>query len=209
MMRLLSDDMRSSHLAESGGESSQAGGNVAVAIIDEPTFVRKSTILLRFLRERLAAVVRPSDSLNRCAGIPESGRNALYQFPSPELTFLMGSDTLVRLFSPKYYPSEQAMVQMLRKFLSPDEEGSRIVCADRLRGTANLNAVINLDKAQLEVAHEFVQSDRITFIDIGAEEQTYSSTEVRAKVAARDGSWMRLVTTAIASYIITHEIYLG
>ncbi|KAF8558196.1 hypothetical protein OG21DRAFT_1504575 [Imleria badia] len=127
MMRLLSHDIRSIDTAESSGESSRISDNVAVAIINEPTFVGKSTVLLRFLQTRLAAVV---ESSNPPRSISDE-RDALYPFPPPKLTFLLGFDTFVRLFSLKYYPSEQVMVQMLRAFLSPDQEDCRIVCAHR------------------------------------------------------------------------------
>lgn len=199
MMRLLSHDVRSTDTAESGSESSQISGNVAIGIIDEPTFVGKSTVLLRFLRTRLAAVVESSHSPSSIS----VGRDASYLFPSPKLTFLLGVDTLARLFSPKYYPSEQAMIQMLRTFLSPDQEDGRIVCAYRRSASADKTLQ---DKA-LEIAHEFITSGRIAFIDIGTEEQTYSSSEARAKVAAGDGTWERLVTNAIANYIINQGIY--
>jgi len=205
MMHPLSHDIRSSiDTAESSGDSSQMSDNVAVAIIDEPTFVGKSTLLLRFLRTRLATVVEFSNSpisiLNR--------RDASYPFPSPKLTFLLGLDTLIRLFSPKYYPSEQVMLRMLRTFLATNREDCRIVCAYRRGASADKTFQEPQDKT-LEVAHEFLTSDRITFIHIGIEEETYSSSEVRAKIAAGDEKWKWLVTDAIASYIVDRGIYSG
>ncbi|KAF8134969.1 Nucleotidylyl transferase, partial [Boletus edulis] len=202
MMRLLSHDMRSIETSESSGVSfPQMSDNVAVAIIDEPTFVGKSTVLLHFLKKRLAAVVESSSSPNSTS----INRDASYLFPSPKLTFLLGFDTLIRLFSPRYYPSEQVMVQMLRTFLSPDKEDCRVVCAYR-----NVSADKTFQETQdtiMEVACEFMTSDRVVFIDIGAEEQNYSSSEVRAKVAARDGEWKQLVTDVIANFIIRGDIY--
>ncbi|KAI9570552.1 hypothetical protein HD554DRAFT_2082909 [Boletus coccyginus] len=183
MMRLLSHDIQSSiDTAESSDESSQMSDNVAVAIIDEPTFVGKSTLLLRFLRTRLATVVESSNSPNSIS----NRRDVSYPFPSPKLTFLLGLDTLIRLFSPKYYPSEQ--------------------CAYRRGASADKMFQETPDKT-LEVVHEFLTSDRITFIHIGIEEETYSSSEVRAKVAAGDEKWKWLVTDAIASYIVDRGIY--
>lgn len=194
MMYLLSHDIRSTDPdnAESGGESSQISGNVAVAIIDEPTFVRKSTVLPRFLRTKLAAIVESTDSRKDIS----NKRDTSCLSPFLMLTFLLGFDTFVRLFSPKYYPSKQAMMQMLQAFLS--REDCRIVCAHR--GNASTDAVFG-------VADQFITSKRIAFIDIGAEEQTYSSSEVRAKIATGDWTWRRLVTNAIADYIIKQGIY--
>lgn len=200
MMRLLSHDVRYTDTVESGSESLQMGGNVAVAIIDEPTFVGKSTLLLRFLCTRLAAVVESTNSPDIIFDKKPC------PFPSPKLTFLLGFDTLVRLFSPKYYPSELAMDQMLRKLLSSDQEDCRIVCA--YRRSVSVDETFRETQAETSVAaHEFTTSDRIAFIDIGTEEQTYSSSEVRAKIAARDGSWRRLVTEAVAQYIIQQGIH--
>lgn len=204
MMRLLSHDIRSIDTGESSGESSQMSDNVAIAIIDEPTFVGKSTVLLRFLQTRLATVVESSNSPNSIS----DKRDASYPFPSPKVTFLLGFDTLARLLSPKYYPTEQVMVQMLRSFLSPDQEDCHIVCAYRRSASADKTFQETQDKT-LEVAHEFITSDRIAFIDIGSEEQTYSSSEVRAKVPAGDGKWKWLVTDAIANYITERGIYSG
>lgn len=202
MMRLLSHDVRSTDTADSGDESLQTSGNVAIGIIDEPTFVGKSTLLLRFLRTRLATVVESSHSPSSIS----DERDVSCSFPSPKLTFLLGFDTFVRLFSPKYYPSERAMVQMVRIFLSSDQEDCRIVCAYRRSASAD-KMTQEIQNKLFEVAHEFITSCRISFIDIGAEEQTYSSSEVRAKVSGRDGTWKRPVTDAIANYIIKRGIY--
>lgn len=205
MMRLLSLDIRSVDPAqESGGEPSQISGNVAVAIINEPRFVGKSTVLLRFLQESLATIVESSGS-SKC--IPNK-RDTSEPFPSPKLTFLLGSDTLVRLFSSKYYPSEQVMLQMLRTFLSPDQEDCRVMCAYRRSASPDETVQATQDRT-LEVAHEFIANGRIEFMDIGAEEQTYSSSEVRAKIAAGDEKWKQLVTDVIAEYIIERGIYSG
>jgi len=53
-----------------------------------------------------------------------------------------------------------------------------------------------------------VQANRINFVDIDNELQTFSSSEVRAKVRARDSSWRRMVPIAIAEYIEQHNLYL-
>ena len=200
MMRLLSHDIRSVDTAESSSESLRMSDNVAVGIIDEPTFVGKSNALLCFLQTRLATVVESSHSANSIS----DKRDASYPLPSPKFTFLLGFDTLVRLFSPEYYPSEEVMVQMLRSFLSPDQD-CHIVCAYRRSASAGKTFQ---DRA-LKVAHEFITNDRIAFVDIGTEEQTYSSSEVRAKLSAGDVKWKRLVTDAIANYIIERGIYSG
>ncbi|KAF9243465.1 hypothetical protein BU15DRAFT_42900 [Melanogaster broomeanus] len=206
MMYLLSQDLCStvtdSAETKDGSAShspSHASGNVAIAIIDAPTFVGKSSALLRFLQTRLAS----SNSTGAAAAVKD-GANFL---PSPKLTFLLGFDTLVRLFSPKYYPSEGDMIQMLRAFLSPSGEDCRIVCAHRTNPGVGQTSQKEFQEKTLKVAQEFIASERINLIDIGADEQTYSSSEVRAKVAAGDESWKRLLTDSIADYIIENGLY--
>ncbi|KIK99955.1 hypothetical protein PAXRUDRAFT_822131 [Paxillus rubicundulus Ve08.2h10] len=200
MMRLLSRDLCSTNSTKTEYDCpSPVIGNVAIAIIDEPTFVGKSATLLRFLRTRLASPMN-SSSLSSATGRQEGA----FPLPYPELTFLLGYDTLGRLFSPKYYPSEEIMSQMLQAFLSPNEEGCRIVCAHR---TIPETSQKELRGKTLEVAQEFIASGRIILIDIGAREQTYSSSEVRAKVAAGDEAWKYLVTGVIANYIMGNALY--
>ncbi|KIJ66906.1 hypothetical protein HYDPIDRAFT_108862 [Hydnomerulius pinastri MD-312] len=203
MMHLLSRDIYPAVSSESEVDSSnnpsRSSGNVAVAIIDEPTFVGKSTALLRFLQTRLAALNNPPNPLTTTANTIRGINIA----PSPKLTFLLGIDTLVRLFSPKYYPSEQAMAHGLRVFLSPDGEDCRVVCAHRTSpGTDQ-----TVQEKTMDVAKEFITSKRINLIEIGADEQTYSSSEVRAKVAAGDSRWKGLVTGIIADYIMKKGLY--
>ncbi|KAF9223703.1 Nucleotidylyl transferase [Gyrodon lividus] len=208
MMYLLSQNLCSmdSKKPENNSPSSSpsyASENVAIAIIDQPTFVGKSAALLCFLQTRLASPVKSFSFLSSAT----DKQDEVNSFPSPKLTFLLGFDTLARLFSPKYYPSEEVMTQMLRAFLSPNGEDCRIVCAHRTSPGVDQTSQKEHHEKVLEVAQEFIASERINLIDIGADEQTYSSSEVRAKVAAGDGTWKRLVTDIIASYIIENKLY--
>ncbi|KAF8843700.1 Nucleotidylyl transferase [Paxillus ammoniavirescens] len=204
MMQLLSQDLCSTDSTKTEyGCPSPVSGNIAIAVIDEPTFVGKSTTLLRFLRTRLASPIN-SSSLSSAT----ERQDGAYSLPHPKLTFLLGFDTLGRLFSPKYYPSEEIMVQMLRVFLFPNEEDCRIVCAHRTSPGAGQTSQNELHGKALEMAQEFIASGRIILIDIGAREQTYSSSEVRAKVAAGDETWKWLVTGVIANYIMENALYV-
>ncbi|KAI6125032.1 Nucleotidylyl transferase [Pisolithus croceorrhizus] len=174
MMYLLSLDGRHGLLI-----SADINDNVAIAIIDQPIFVGKSTILHSFLRSRLASL-----HLSLSAGTEAIHR--------PKLTFLMGFDTLVRLFSPKYYASEEEMTGLLQDFLSPEGQDCRIICARRVN--------VTIDEA-------FIDRDRIHFLNIGEDEQSFSSTDVRATVAAGMDNWRRQVTDHIADYIIENRLY--
>lgn len=167
---------------------------VAVAIIDEPTFVGKSSMLQTFFRQRLASV-------------SESARQ-------PQLTFLLGFDTLERLFSPRYYGTSQTdpdavsrMLSALRRFLGPPPEGddARVVCA--FRGSSSSSGESSA-KATLALAEEFLPSRRVVLFDIGEDERTYSSTAVRAAVAVDDVGWRRSVSPQVADYIVRERLYI-
>ncbi|KAI6123534.1 hypothetical protein EV401DRAFT_2260607 [Pisolithus croceorrhizus] len=185
MMYLLSLDGRHGLLI-----SADINDNVAIAIIDQPIFVGKSTILHSFLRSRLASL-----HLSLSAGTEAIHR--------PKLTFLMGFDTLVRLFSPKYYASEEEMTGLLQDFLSPEGQDCRIICARRVNVTID-EAV---QKRVMTTFREFIDRDRIHFLNIGEDEQSFSSTDVRATVAAGMDNWRRQVTDHIADYIIENRLY--
>jgi len=201
MMRLFSQDVHPTDSTGSSGKPSHMNGNIAIAVIDEPTFVGKSTVLLRFLQARLA-VLTESHSPNT-GSISGRQYTSYPQFPAPKLTFLLGFDTLIRLFSSKYYPSDLDMVQLLRTFLSQDQEDCHIVCAYR----RSASKAFQETQDEFDVTHQFITSGRIAFIDIGAEEQTYSSSDVRMKVVTGDETWKRLVTNTVADYIIDQGLY--
>ncbi|KAM5537154.1 hypothetical protein V8D89_009087 [Ganoderma adspersum] len=169
--------------------------NVAVAIIDEPTFVGKSAVLLDFLRKRIL-------DLHQSPGVASSPSAAL---PSPKFTFLMGTDTIVRLFAHRYYPNEHAMVASLRRFFSPDENDSRIVC---VRRTGDRLSEAAEEEIQIpDFIKEIPLADRISFVDIGDEERTFSSSQVRDQLAGNDKSWRSMVSPMIAHYIIQRGLY--
>ncbi|KAI0768020.1 hypothetical protein BD413DRAFT_480138 [Trametes elegans] len=186
------------HLPDAAATPHEA--NVAVALIDEPTFVGKSALLRTALSARLAALLAPD--LPARAGPP-----------APSLTFLMGTDTVVRLFAPRYYPSERAMHAALRRFLGPDTtagaDGSRIVCARRVtRGVPRAEE----ERAEREMAaraRELVPGAQLAFVDIGERECTFSSSEVRELVAKGDVRWKEMVTPSVAEYVVTNNLYVA
>lgn len=206
MMYLLAKDMDQPSADSHEEGEGEWSSNVAIAIIDEPTFVGKSTALLTFLRNRI--VLSPSTLQ-----------------PHPKLAFLLGVDTLERLFSPRYYPSEESMMSSLRHFFC--EEGSTVVCAKRHPSsyTSSSNE-LRFPEVHNSVpisvpphALEFMDANQITIIDIGKDEQTYSSSEIRnerkGSVDTGDGNgqshtdrWKRLVSERVAAYIEEHALYL-
>ena len=187
MMLLLSKDVIASQ---------HEAANVAIAIIDKPTFVGKSSALLDFLQRRLTTPLQL------------------------ELTFLVGLDTLERLFSPRYYTSETDMMASLRQFLSaaPQGDNSRIVCAKRVSSPAGVAQSIESPEniSSLALAKEFRESDRIVVIDIGNIVNRYSSSAIRSAIGRlgfgqtvdQDGGWKSMVTREIAYYIVEQRLYV-
>ncbi|KAJ7126747.1 hypothetical protein C8R44DRAFT_779441 [Mycena epipterygia] len=175
MMLLLAQDSSPTH-------------QVAIGIIDEPTFVGKASKLLAFMEQRLSGLG--------------------FAPPRPQLTFLLGFDTLERLLSPRYYGSsptdpeaEDKMFSSLHTFLSPEHDNARVVCARRASSSS-------AEAATLTLAERFLSKQRIVLTNIGEAEQTYSSTAVRNALRRRDDhSWKDMVSPGVKEYIIQQRLY--
>ncbi|KAF8217855.1 hypothetical protein K438DRAFT_1795755 [Mycena galopus ATCC 62051] len=158
---------------------------IAIGIVDEPTFVGKASKLLAFLEQRLSGL------------------------PRPELTFLLGLDTLERVLAPRYYgasptdpDAETKMFASLHNFFSPEHDNARIVCARRASSSSS-------EAATLKLGERFVSDERIILIDIGEAEQSYSSTAVRDALGRLDDvSWRALVSPRVREYISKAKLYL-
>lgn len=168
--------------------------NIAVGIIDEPTFVGKSHILQEFLRAKLRSLASP--------GVAERTDGA----PQPKLTFLVGMDTLERLFAPRYYASEQAMQDSLQTFFAPDKDDSHIISARRV--------IPELQEPESErenrivaAAKDYLESSRIALVDIDESVRPVSSSEVRGRISRGDGTWASMVTRSVAEYVVEHDLY--
>lgn len=205
MMILLARDLSTETTVSSGDRQRtnlpvvSDSSNIAVAIIDEPTFVGKSSALLISLRERISQLSR--------TGTPGAEFAAL-SFPmKPSLTFLVGMDTLDRLFASRYYTSDESMRSALQQFLSPDGDDSRVICARRLGLTEDPTVI---EARTLAVAREFVDSQRIALVDIDETVAAFSSSDVRDKINSGQGAdvWTSLVTQRIADYITRSSLYL-
>ncbi|KAI9439788.1 Nucleotidylyl transferase [Lactarius indigo] len=123
-----------------------------------------------------------------------------------QLAFIQGIDTLERFLAPRYYDdgSPEAMDAALRQFFAPDGSDARVICARRTMKLAGPRK----ETVTLEAAEEWVRVDRVFIADIDDELQTFSSSEVRAKILARDDSWCRMVPNYIAQYIEEQKLYL-
>ncbi|KAH9052967.1 Nucleotidylyl transferase [Lactarius deliciosus] len=123
-----------------------------------------------------------------------------------QLAFIQGIDTLERFLAPRYYGdgSPEAMGAALRQFFAPNGSDARVICARRAIEPAGSRR----ETATLEGAGEWVRADRVSITDIDDELQAFSSSQVRAKVLARDDSWCRMVPDYIAQYIEEEKLYL-
>jgi len=175
-------------LAQDSVASSAEEHQVAIGIIDEPTFVGKASKLLAFMDQRLSGLG--------------------FAPPRPQLTFLQGLDTLERLLAPRYYgasptdpDAESKMFAALHKFFAPEYDNARVVCARRASSSST-------ESATLKLAERFLSEQRIVLIDIGEAEQTYSSTAVRSALGRRDDqSWKALVSPGVREYITKEMLY--
>ncbi|KAG6897158.1 hypothetical protein C0992_003745 [Termitomyces sp. T32_za158] len=177
MLKIFAQDIKQ-------GEGLMSKSNVAIAMIDEPTFVGKSKILQTFFRDRFAT----------------SSQNYVAQ-----LNFILGFDTFERLMQPRYYGSEQQMLTSLRQFFSPEGDKSSVVCARRAS-----SSYTQAESVDLAIANEFVSTACISFIDIGEDLARCSSSEVRNAIRQRGleaAEWKKIVPSGIASYITRAGLY--
>lgn len=194
MMKLLE-----SEVGQAQAVNPNSPPNFAVAVLDEPTFVGKASILLDFLHYRLSTFLPPDPAPMLIATRPHV-----------ELTFVVGFDTLERLFAPRYYDSEQAMEHALSDFFSPNEHDCRILCAHRsMQGlsTAKAGDVEERHNTTINTARRITEPERVVIVDIGQQEQAMSSTRVRERLKQQDSGWKKLVTSKVADYIEGQGLY--
>ncbi|KAF9267935.1 Nucleotidylyl transferase, partial [Marasmius fiardii PR-910] len=178
---------------EGEGDVPKKHENVAVAIVDEPTFVGKSNLLQKFLKGR--------------TNHPQEFR----------LTFLLGFDTLERFFAPRYYASNstpdpvEAKLQMytsLESFFAPFRDNSRIVCARRKCPPFDPTIPYSLSTT----IWDFLTSRSLPFelvkvIDIGQNVWAVSSSDVRNAIGQRDERWKALVPPLVQEFLETENPY--
>lgn len=202
MMRLMAEEI----MDEAGSPKSELDpsvGNLAVAIIDEPTFVGKSRTLTQYFKERLGKIKTPEGSMSEHFDI--------------QLSFVMGFDTFERMVDIKYYDSNlDKMYVALDKLFAPDPYGdnSLVVCASRVspdrRDDRDLPDRITIAK---QIASRYTDTRGLFFIEIGQTERTYSSTAVRKLIrqrgifGLRNDSWRRMVPGDVADYITGNKMY--
>ncbi|GAA5973253.1 hypothetical protein JCM11641_003036 [Rhodosporidiobolus odoratus] len=132
------------------------GENVAVALMDAPTFVRKS----RILKEELGALVEE-----------QSGREAA---PAVQLDFAVGYDTLLRIFAPRYYQTGPSLAESMDALLRADD--SVLSCARR--GDVSKDE----ERDFLDSAEVKPWANKIELFDLDEKVRGVSSTAIRQAV---------------------------
>ncbi|WFD18767.1 nicotinamide-nucleotide adenylyltransferase [Malassezia caprae] len=179
----------------------QSDMQVAVALVDEPLVFSKSTLLHSHLR----------------ASAPL------------HLHWVMGSDTLVRVFQPKYYESEAALAHACDQFFV--QEQSRMICAERsltsVRGTAGLPGATHLAQATSPELHELLAHNALArqWLEQGAialhpldpDVARHSSTAVRRFLKEAEAQGMShedlvnalhtMVPAPVVPYLATAHVY--
>ena len=108
---------------EGQDQEAHTPGGIAVSALNFPTFVGKSVIVHRWLQSHLN--IREQDSVHT----------------STTLSFLLGSDTLTRLFLPKYYPPSSAFPE-----IGPDMD-------------AQLEYFFETDHSKMVVVRRYISSE--------------------------------------------------
>ncbi|GAA5924759.1 nicotinamide-nucleotide adenylyltransferase [Sporobolomyces koalae] len=135
--------------------------NIAVAVMDAPTFVQKSQVL----RDEVTKMVR------------EMGDDKA----EPEFVFPVGWDTVVRIFAPRYYPPPGPdLSASMETFLETNR--SSLVCARR----GNIPSSTEQEFLTRPEVDKYVKLGKLVMCDLDRAVQAISSTEIRDAVVADD-----------------------
>ncbi|KAF7327635.1 hypothetical protein MKEN_00342800 [Mycena kentingensis (nom. inval.)] len=169
---------------------------VAVGVIDEPTFIGKAKTLQTWIQQHFAPF----------------GADP----PRAELTFLVGFDTLERIFAPRYYgdtpddpEAENKMFAALETFFSPEHDNARIICARRTPPLSPYKKELPASKEEedlLTLADRFVQTNRLRVVDLDSGLLNISSTSIREGIG-RGRGWYDFVPKEVREYIYQEALY--
>lgn len=158
-------------------------GGIAVGLINEPTFVRKSRIIHNYFSSTTSSHSTHSQN--------------------PRLSFVIGTDTLARFFIPKHYP--QGMDSAMSQYFKEDE--SILICTRR--GTGQENRQVEDRILAEEAVQPWLGMGGVRMLGSGQEGwEEVSSTKIREKV--KEGDWEGLgglVPGQIGEYIKGEGLY--
>lgn len=185
--------------------------NVAVGLVDKPLIFAKSTLTWDLLKQQQS----------------HDQHSAAAAAASPRLHWVVGFDTLYRVFQLKYYPSVQEFQQQCSQFF--EQERTTFVCARRdpssypqlaadgeeQGGDAKEKARREEDKLlESEYVAPWVRAGSIGMLDIDPEQAKMSSTRIRTLL--KDDSvgedekrelLRGLVPPSLVEYLIESSVY--
>ncbi|WWC73493.1 uncharacterized protein I206_107463 [Kwoniella pini CBS 10737] len=155
--------------------------NIAIGLINEPTFVGKSSIIRNYLKNSLKEI----SNLNL------------------NLSFLVGTDTLIRFFDPKFYPKNQMEIKLNEYF----ESGSYLISAKR--GSDETNRAIEEEVLNRDGIKQWVNKGNLRLLGTGNEGwEEISSTKVREAVLKQNWDEVdKLVGKEMRDYIRKEGLY--
>lgn len=161
--------------------------NTAIGLINEPTFVGKSQTIYTYLSSHSSQSSQSTEEVR------------------PELSFVIGTDTLTRFFDPRFYTATPGgMDEALGRFF--EEEGSRVISARRggVHERKIEDAVVGRDEVK-----RWVDKGKLALAGTGDEEWVgMSSTKIRHAVQEEDWEAVRRLTVPeIADYIKDQGLY--
>ena len=113
----------------------------------------------------------------------------------------LGSDTLERVLTPRYYRSEDEMHRQLGVLLSQDGDDARIACARR-PGAGKDSEIWSPPRVT-----PYLEPGRVAFIDIGETEMRLSSSALRTERRNDIQAWSTATTDEICKHIIDNKLY--
>ncbi|WWC65644.1 uncharacterized protein I303_108265 [Kwoniella dejecticola CBS 10117] len=167
--------------------------NTAIGLINEPTFVGKSSIIRSYL------------STQPIPGPPNENEDAQGDRElDVKLSFLVGTDTLIRFFDPRFYPPNQ-MEDKLEEYF---DSGSYLISARR--GKDSTDRAIEEEILNRDGAKQWVQSGHLRLLGTGNEGwEEISSTKVREAVSKQDWELVDdLVGQDIREYVRKEGLYI-
>lgn len=183
MMSLLSSSLHSLEASKNQEES------IATALIHAPTFAAKASILRSYIVNEL--------------NLGQRGEEA-------DLSFLVGMDTLVRIFDPNYYPEGEMQTKLDGFFLPPPRgAGANLVCARR--GTTPADREFEENLLKRDDIKPWVENGKVKVLGDGRDGwEDVSSTLVRECVRKSDWeSVNKLLGEEMSLYIQKEELYFA
>lgn len=215
MMTLMAKDVERAQLAEG------RAANVAVALVDKPLIFAKSTLTWDLLKEQQSRAGKAQEA--------EPKHTTSANQAEARLHWVVGFDTLYRVFQLKYYPSLDDFQQQCKQFF--DKERTTFVCARRdpssypqlisqtgdksSKEDAQKKARSEEDKLlESEYVAPWVRHGSVGMLDIDPNQAKLSSTKIRQLLkdksvtsADKKGQLNELVPPSLVEYLVESRIY--